>query len=218
MFTNLISHTYKNIPEILAFMTFNQTVLYGDMRGFIVLLGLFINFVFYIILNTTTQLIYPDKTTGIPSINTQFLFFYIGFHLSHMISNSKVEFTPTKAIYLTIIAMIAIFIKSVVGAENVSPDDNSPGRVLGAITGFIIGAFYYTLVNYKYNYKGEDKYNKSYKICKGGEKYKCKVNDYDKIKDDALKDQAKLAEEVKKEESILDDIWKYECDTCDKKI
>ena len=135
-----------------------------------------------------------------------------------MIANSKIEFTAIKGMYLAIIAMISIFIKSVVGAENVSPDDNSAGRILGAITGFIIGAFYYTLVGYKYNIKGEDKYNKSYKICKGGDKYQCKVNDYDKIKDDALKDQAKLAEEVKKEETILDDILKYECDTCDKKI
>ena len=48
-------------------------------------------------------------------------------------------------------------------------------------------------------------YNKSYKICKGGEKYKCTVNDYDKVKDDALKDQAKLVEEVKKEQKDLTD-------------
>jgi len=218
MFNNFVSHTYNNIPEILAFMTFNQTFIYGDMRGFIVLLGLFINYIFYIILNTTTQIISKEKTTGIPSINTQFIFFYIGFHLSHMIANSKIEFTIIKCMYLAIIAMISIFIKSVVGDDKVSIDDNPSGRILGAITGFIIGSLYYTLVSYKYNIKGEDKYNKSYKICKGGDKYKCKVNDYDKLKDDALKDKVTKSEEVKKEKTILEDIWKYECDTCDKRI
>jgi hypothetical protein len=217
MFTNLVSHTYNNIPEILAFMTFNQTFIYGDMRGYIVLLGLFINYVFYIILNTTTDLI-STGGSGIPSINTQFLFFYIGFHIAHMVSNSKTEFTYIKLIYLAIIGLIALFIKSVVGNENVLLNDNTAGRILGAITGFIIGAFYYTIVSYKYNIKGEDAYNKSYKICKGGDKFQCKVNDYDQLKDDAIKDQAKLQDEVKKEETILEDIWKYSCESCDKTI
>ena len=218
MFTNFVSHTYKNIPEILIFMTFNQSFIYGDMRGYIVLLGLFINYIFYIILNTTTEIISTDDSDGIPSISTQFLFFYIGFHIAHSASNSRTEFTYIKLIYLVVIGLIALFIKSVVGNENVLLNDNTAGRILGAITGFILGAFYYAIVSYKYNIKGEDKYNKSYKICKGGDKYQCKVNDYDQLKDDAIKDQAKLSEEVKKEETILEDIWKYSCESCDKTI
>jgi len=217
MFDSFISKTYNNIPQILAFMSFNQGFMYGDFRGFIVLLGLFVNYIFYRILNVTTELIYGTKQTGMPSINTQFLFFYMGFHIAYMSSKMDTEYSHIKAVYLCIVAAIAMFIKSVVGPDKVVTTDNPSGRILGAVIGLIIGMFFYTLVSYKYNIKGEDEYNKKYKVCKGGEQYQCKINDYDQLKEDALKDEAKKNEEVKKETTILDTIIN-DCESCNQTI
>lgn len=217
MFNKIISNTYTNFPQILIFMTFNQTFLYGDMRGNILLLGLFINWILYIILNTTTQIVSTSSLTGMPSKSAQFMFFYIGFHIANMISKSEIEFTNIKLFYLIILGLMTLFITLLVGGDNLPVDDNISGRILGALVGFTLGGFYYTLVSYKYNIKGEDTKNKTHKICKGGKKYKCKVKDLDQMKDSLRKDQAKLEVEESVQETMLEAIT-HECNSCDKKI
>jgi len=218
MFNKHITKLYNNIVYILIFMTFNQTFIYGDMRGFILLIGLFINYIFYLILNKTSQTISDKINKDIPSLQTQFAFFYIGFQMSHFTNKSNTEMSYQRIFYLIIIGICCLFITSIASSGDLKIGEDTSGRILGSIIGFILGAFYYTLISYKYNITGEDKYNKSYKICKGGESYECKIDDYDKIEDDVKQDIASVSNEVKKEKTILDDLWKYNCDSCDTTI
>jgi hypothetical protein len=214
MINKYITKTYYNIVYLLVFMSFNQTFIYGDLRGFILLIGLLINYVFYLILNKTSQTISNNINKDIPSLYTQFVFFYIGFQIAHYSTNYDVEMSYYRVFYFIIIGACSLFITSFAQSEDININEDTSGRILGAIIGTILGSFYYTLISYKYNITGEDKYNKSYKICKGGESYDCKIEDYDKIKDDVKQNIASVSDEVKKEKTILDDLWKYNCDSC----
>jgi len=218
MFNKYITNIYNNIVYLLVFMSFNQTFIYGDMRGFILLIGLFINLIFYIILNKTSQTISNNVNKDIPSLQTQFVFFYIGFQIAHFTNNSNTEMSYQRVFYFIIIAACSLFITSIASSEDLKLSEDTSGRILGAVIGFILGAFYYTLISYKYNITGEDKYNKTYKICKGGESYDCKIDDYDKIEDDVKKDIVGVKNEVKKEKTILEDLWKYNCESCNKTV
>ena len=131
-----------------------------------------------------------------------------------MSQNPELEFTAIKTFYILFVGLCGLFITMIVGNETISGD--SAGRILGAIVGAILGGFYFTLISYKYTIKGEDKYNKKYNICKGGENYKCQIDDYNKIEEDVKKKIVNESKEVKKEKTILEDIWKYTCNTCDR--
>lgn len=184
------ANIYNNSFEILLFMTFNQLYVFGDYRGLLMLLGICINYVFYMILKRTSQIINTADTNSIPSLSSQMIFFYIGFQLANIAHNSISEFSYSKTIYLVVLGFMTLFIPKIVSAENLKDGENTTGRILGAMFGAVVGAFYYILVNYKYNVKGEDTYAKNYKICKGGKKYNCQINDYEKIKHD-VKQQIK---------------------------
>jgi len=222
MFNKFISKTYNNLPQILIFMAFNQTFIYGDFRGYILLLGLFINYIFNLILNKTTNVISGEKESNMPSINAQAMFFYIGFHIAHMISRSAVELSYTRIIYFIILGAMALFISSIINIEDLQIGEDGPSRILGALIGFIIGAFYFVLISYKYNPKGIDKYNKKYNVCKGGNRYKCGIDDYNKIMLTAKEEVENKTEEeysnAEKDKGALSDAWKYDCDTCSDNI
>lgn len=191
------ANIYNNSFEILLFMTFNQLYVFGDYRGLLMLLGICINYVFYLILNKTSQVINTENS-NIPSLSAQMIFFYIGFQLANIINNSITEFSYSRTIYLVVMGFMTLFITKIISADDIKSNENATGRILGAMFGAIVGIFYYILVNYKYNVKGEDTYGKNYNICKSGRKYNCQINDYKKIVHD-VKEQIKQDPDTVKE-------------------